>query len=137
MRKIRQIDEETGEILEGSLVHVRPRAKNGFERWFAMNQDFAELIATSDLRGQDLKVYLLLLSIMGYANALEINQAALARKIGIQPSAFSQSLRRLIEINAIIKTKNAGEKTVFRVSHVAAWRGDGRQHLKAIKNEKH
>ena len=56
-RHMQQIDQQTGEVVEGFVAYVVPKRKNGFQKgWMAMAQDAMMMLAQSNLTGNDMKV---------------------------------------------------------------------------------
>ena len=65
-RHMQQIDHQTGEVVEGFVAYVVPKRKNGFgQGWLAMAQNGAEILAQSNLSGNDFKVLMKLLICTG------------------------------------------------------------------------
>ena len=66
-KRLIQIDHDTGEVVDGFVVYVVPKRKNGFQQgWLAMAQNGAEILAQSDLGANDFKVLMKLLSVLDY-----------------------------------------------------------------------
>ena len=77
---IRQVDAETGELIEeGFVAYVAPRRQNGFgKRWFAMAHDAAAVLKqVKNL--EDFRVLMALLEQLDYENLITTNQAEIAR----------------------------------------------------------
>ena len=56
-RHMQQIDQQTGEVVEGFVAYVVPKRKNGFQKgWMAMAQEAMMMLAQSNLTGNDMKV---------------------------------------------------------------------------------
>ena len=56
-RHMQQIDQQTGEVIEGFVAYVVPKRKNGFQKgWMAMAQEAMMMLAQSNLTGNDMKV---------------------------------------------------------------------------------
>ena len=79
-KRLRQIDHDTGEVVDGFVAYVVPTRKNGFQQgWLAMAQNGAEILAQSDLGANDFKVLMKLLSVLDYENLIQVSQADIAR----------------------------------------------------------
>lgn len=53
-RKLGQVDLDTGEVLEeGFIAYIAPKRQNAFGGWIAMAQNMMEVVAKSDLTGND------------------------------------------------------------------------------------
>ena len=64
-RHMQQIDQQTGEIVDGFVAYVVPKRKNGFRKgWMAMAQKAMMMLAQSNLTGNDFKVMWAMLSVL-------------------------------------------------------------------------
>ena len=65
---MQQIDQQTGEVVEGFVAYVVPKRKNGFQKgWMAMAQAMM-MLAQSNLTGNDMKVMWAMLARLDYEN---------------------------------------------------------------------
>lgn len=126
------VDADTGEIRDGIPMLVARRARNGFKGgFFAVANTASELLAKSDLTGVDFRVLWICLSRMSWQNEITIVQKDLAREIGISPTQFSGSLRRLTEMGIIVKHEHGAAK-LYRLNPNFGWKGRGRSHCDAL-----
>lgn len=98
-----------------------------------MAQDMMEVVALSGLTGNDYNVLMMMLSRLDYENLLVVNQSELAKKLGIERSHFSRSLKRLIDEGIILKGPKIGVSRSFRLNPTYGWKGSASNHKKAVK----
>ncbi|EMJ6850628.1 hypothetical protein R9B94_005163, partial [Escherichia coli] len=82
MRKVTQVDLETGEDLGGFVAVIRPKQKSSFERHFTMNQAALKIIATK-LNHEQTKVLMMLLADLDYENYIQVAQIDIAESLGM------------------------------------------------------
>lgn len=135
-KKIEQRDAETGEILGGVLTYFPPpRARNGFtEGWSAMARGVGTLFAQnrSFLGQEGLALIFLLIDKLDFENHLVISQTALGQELGMSRQNVQRSIRRLIELGALLEGPKNGQSRTYRLNPNFAWRGSGENHLKAL-----
>lgn len=134
-KKIGQIDMETGEVLGEVVAYLPTRVKNGFtEGWSAMARGVGTLFAKNrTFLGQEgLALIFLLLDKLEFENHLTINQAAIGRELGMHRQHVQRSLKRLMELGALIEGPKLGQNRTYRLNPNFAWRGSAENHLKAL-----
>lgn len=134
-KKIEHIDAKTGEVLGGFPAYLPPRGKNGFtEGWSAMARGVGTLFAQNrTFLGQEgLALIFLLIDKLDFENHLTISQAAIGRELGMSRQNVQRSIRRLIELGALIEGSKKGQSRTYRLNPNFAWRGSGENHLKAL-----
>ncbi|HAD6841141.1 TPA_asm: hypothetical protein G1X86_25000, partial [Salmonella enterica subsp. enterica serovar Typhimurium str. SL1344] len=82
MRKVTQVDLETGEDLGGFVAVIRSKQKSSFERHFTMNQAALKIIAT-ELNHEQTKVLMMLLADLDYENYIQVAQIDIAESLGM------------------------------------------------------
>ncbi|HBI0394892.1 TPA: hypothetical protein KYJ80_004759, partial [Salmonella enterica subsp. enterica serovar Dublin] len=82
MRKVTQVDLETGEDLGGFVAVIRPKQKSSFERHFTMNQAALKIIAT-ELNHEQTKVLMMLLADLDYENYIQVAQINIAESLAM------------------------------------------------------
>lgn len=134
-RRIANVDVETGEVMDGLVAFIAPKRQNAFNGWIAMAQTALLQLASSDLRGTDLKVLLICLAKMNWDNGIPINQSQMAIEIGIAASHFNRSLKRLMDFGIISRRVDKGVK-VYRLNPHFGWKGSAKNHRQAVTNLK-
>lgn len=137
-KRIFNVDSDTGEILEGITMFVptsSPKISRFGDRWFQMAQDALSYLAAhhKDLGKEGYAVFCKMVSQLDFENYIMINQAELAREIGMQRSNFSRGLRRLIEIGVIIEGPKTGVMKTFQLNPNVGWKGNVKKHATAIE----
>jgi hypothetical protein len=123
MRTIRQVDADTGEVLDaGMLVYVpqRARLKGG---WFMASQEGLAKLAKHDLSHRELRVLLLLMSKLDFENFIHVSQAEVAKELSLDAGNVSKCVKRLIEVGIIIKGPKVGRASTYRLSPDFGWKG--------------
>lgn len=92
-----------------------------------------EMLAASDLRGDDLRVLLALLGRLDFENLIQIEQTAIAEKLGMQKQHFSRSIKRLIAQGCLLQGPKIGRSRTYRLNPAYGWRGSGKEHQKALR----
>lgn len=133
MRKVTQVDLETGEDLGGFVAVIRPKQKSAFERHFTMNQAALELLAKT-LTGEQFKVLMMLLASLDYENFIQVAQADIAEKLEMQKTNVSRSIKGLIDLGVIIEGPKIGRSKSYRLNPQFGWKGTISNHKKALKN---
>jgi hypothetical protein len=134
-KKIEHRDAETGEVLGGFLAYMPVRVRNGFtEGWSAMARGVGTLFAQnrSFLGQEGLALIFLLIDKLDFENHLVINKIAIGLELGMARQNVQRSVRRLIELGAIIEGPKNGHSRTYRLNPNFAWRGSGENHLKAL-----
>lgn len=133
-KRVGSVDLDTGEILEYSLVAMQRKIPNGFAGgWLAMAQNALELLATSDLRGDDLRVLLFLLGRLDFENLIQIEQVAISERLGIQKPHVSRSMKRLLTLGCLLEGPKIGRSRTYRLNPNYGWKGSGKEHHKALR----
>lgn len=135
-KRIDNRDSETGEVLDGVLVYVPRRMKYGFtEGWSAMARGVGTLFAQnrSFLGQEGLALIFLLIDKLDFENHLTINQISIGRELGMLRQNVQRSLRRLIELGALLEGPKIGRSRTYRLNPNFAWRGSAENHLKALE----
>jgi predicted transcriptional regulator len=136
-RRIRQIDSETGEVLEGYVAYLFPKRQNGFRgRWFAVGQDNALDMIMQSKRLGDTRVLAALLKELDYENLIIANQADIARKLEMQPSNVSSAIKRLVEAGVILKGPKHGTSCSYKLNPEFGWKGSAKNHVKALDEQR-
>jgi hypothetical protein len=136
-KRMHQIDLSTGEIVEGFVAYVAPRLRNGFsDGWVAMAQNPAMSLARSDLGADDYRVLFGLIARLDYENLLVLNQADLARAIGMQRQHVQRAIKRLIGIGVLLQGPKIGISRSYRLNPEFGWKGKAKAHQAALDEQR-
>ena len=131
-RRMQQIDHETGEVLEGFVAYVVPKRKNGFQKgWFAMSQDALSMLKQVK-HLDDTRVLFSLLEVLDYENLIQVNQAEIARDLGMQRQNVQRSIKRLMELGVILEGVKIGVSRSYRLNPSFGWKGSAKGHREAL-----
>ncbi|EFU2277110.1 helix-turn-helix domain-containing protein [Salmonella enterica] len=133
MRKVTQVDLETGEDLGGFVAVIRPKQKSSFERHFTMNQAALKIIAT-ELNHEQTKVLMMLLADLDYENYIQVAQIDIAESLGMKKSNVSKAVKNLIEFGIILEGPKIGRSKTYRLNPQFGWKGTVSNHKKALRN---
>jgi biotin operon repressor len=126
-------DSETGERLDGFVMYVAHRKVHAFgERWMAMAQNTAELLAHSDLGGAEFKIMFLLISKLDFENHLLINQSELAGEMGMHRQHVHKSIKRLVEVGVILEGPKFKQSRTYKLNPEFGWKGSTANHKKEL-----
>ena len=132
-KRLQQIDSETGEIIDGLVAYVVPKSKNGFgQGWLAMAQNGAEILAQSNLSGNDFKVLMKLLSVLDYENLIQVSQAEIARELNMHRQHVQRSIKRLLDLGIVLEGVKIGISRSYRLNPNFGWKGSAKGHREAL-----
>ena len=132
-KRLQQIDSETGEIIDGFVAYVVPKRKNGFgQGWLAMAQNGAEILAQSNLSGNDFKVLMKLLSVLDYENLIQVSQAEIARELNMHRQHVQRSIKRLLYLGIVLEGVKIGISRSYRLNPNFGWKGSAKGHREAL-----
>ena len=132
-KRLQQIDSETGEIIDGFVAYVVPKRKNGFgQGWLAMAQNGAEILAQSNLSGNDFKVLMKLLSVLDYENLIQVSQADVAGELNMHRQHVQRSIKRLIDLGIVLEGVRIGISRSYRLNPNFGWKGSAKGHREAL-----
>jgi len=136
--RVSQVNINTGELMHDSfLAVVFPKRRNGFgTRWLAMAQEAAKALARSDLGKDDFRVFMELVSILDFENLLVLNQAELARDLGMLRQNVQRSIKRLIKLGVLLEGPRIGVNRSYRLSPSFGWKGSAKNHVIALDEER-
>jgi hypothetical protein len=133
--RLGQVDMSTGEILEGATLAVfYPRRKNGFTTgWLAMAQEPLMKLAQADLGGEAMRVLFAALAKLDFENYLVLNQAQLARELGMKKGNVSRAVARLLEEGVLLAGPRIGVNRTYTLNPHYGWKGSARGHQEALQ----
>ncbi|EEB8093211.1 hypothetical protein GI007_24105 [Salmonella enterica] len=133
MRRVTQIDLDTGEEIGSYVAVIRPKQKSAFQRHFSMNQAALKALA-KELNGEQFKVLMMLLAELDYENFIQVAQIEIAEEIGMQKTHVSRAIRNLIDLGIIFEGPKIGRSRSYRLNPEFGWKGTVNNHKKALRN---
>ena len=132
-RHMQQIDQQTGEVVEGFVAYVVPKRKNGFQKgWMAMAQEAMMMLAQSNLTGNDMKVMWAMLARLDYENLIQVNQSEVAEQVGMNRHHVNRSIKKLIELGVVLEGVKIGISRSYRLNPNFGWKGSAKGHREAL-----
>lgn len=132
-KRFSQIDESTGEVINGFVAVIRPKQKSSFERHFTMNQA-ALLSIANELNHDQTRVLLALLAHLDYENYIQVAQIDIAKSLGMQKTHVSRAVKGLTEKEIILEGPKIGRSKTYRLNPQYGWKGTVLNHKQALKN---
>ena len=131
--RVRQFDAFTGEEMDGSLVYIPPKRKNGFTQgWIAMeHKSVFELMAEGKFSGTTLRVWAALMLNVTFENVIPKSQRQMALEVGMAPQHFNRGVKELCDEGVFIRFKKDG-KTELRINPEHGWKGSAKNHVIAL-----
>lgn len=133
MRRVTQVDLDTGEELGGFVAVVRPKQKSSFERHFTMNQEALKIIAT-ELNHEQTRVLMMLLADLDYENYIQIAQIDICNSLKMNKANVSRAVKNLLEFGIILEGPKIGRSKTYRLNPQFGWKGTVSNHKKALRN---
>lgn len=128
------VDRHTGEVLEGQLVYMAAKRRNGFQQggFVAMAQTPMEKLATSGLSGEALRVLLLVASKIDYENWINLSQTDMAEALNMKRQNFARAMAALIEEGCVLKGPSVGRHKTYRMNPSYGWKGSAKSHREEL-----
>ena len=92
--------------------------------WIAMAQNALDMLATSNLRGDDLRVLLALLGRLDFENLIQLEQADIAERLGMQRPHVNRSIKRLVTLGALLESPKIGRSRTYKLNPVYGLEGE-------------
>lgn len=123
-RYLKQIDCNTGEVMDGGTLVYMPQRIRLREGWFMTFQEsLVELAKDREITGRSWRVLAILMAKLDFENYIHISQAQIADELELQPSNVSQAIAKLIKKGVILRGPRVGRVATFRLSPSIGWKG--------------
>lgn len=138
MSKIKPINTETGEILEGRFGFIPAKNVNGFkDGWVAMSQNAMQVIlqmkCAGEIDGRDLDILLYLTTILDFENSILVSQKSIAEALQMRIPHVSRSMKNLVERGLILEGPKNGRSKSYSLNPQVGWKGTAKNHVKHLK----
>lgn len=129
--RFKTIDRVTGEEVEGTPVYVAGKVKWNKERWFVGFQDaFATISEDKEMTLEVTRVWMQLVSKMGFENFVYIPQKEVAESLNIQRSQVSRSIKKLVNKGLLVEGPKINRASSYRLNLDHVWKGSGDEYKK-------
>jgi CRP-like cAMP-binding protein len=140
-RIVRQIDVETGEMLEAGVMVYMPQRPKIAEGWVMTFQDaFVRLAADKTIKQEQMRVLLYLIGRLDFENWIHVPQVEIAEKLDIAAPHVSRAIAALTAKGLLSRGPKLGRVNTLRLSLNVGWKGrvrslqDARKgHLSVVK----
>lgn len=124
MRKqIEQVDQTTGEVLQGCMVWIPYRPKLT-ERWFMAFQDaFEELAKDKEITSEPRRVLDYLFSKLDFENFIQQSQQDITKALGMHKSQVSEAIKLLVKKQIVLEGPKVGRSKCYRLNPNYGWKG--------------
>lgn len=126
-------NEETGEIEQYILTPAKKK-KIPKGDWVLMFQEGLAHVAKLDLKGETLRVYMVLLSKLDYENWLRIRQKDIADDLGMRPPHVSRAIKELVDHGVVVKGPKVANSNTYRLDPSFGFKGKD-VNLSKVKKE--
>jgi hypothetical protein len=141
-RTVRQVDVETGEVLDGGVLVYLPQRPKLKEGWCMTFQDaLVKLAADRTIKGEQLRVLLFLMGRLDYENWIHVPQAEICEKLVMKPANVSRSIAALTAKGLLTRGPKLGRVGTLRLSLNVGWKGrvrtlreEQKRHLSVVKS---
>jgi Firmicute plasmid replication protein (RepL) len=120
---IEQVDQKTGEVLQGCMVWIPQRPKLT-ERWFMAFQDtFIEIAKDPELTLEPKNVLFYLFGKLDFENFIQQTQTEIAEGLGMQKQNVSRAIKLLTQKQIILEGPKVGKSKCYRLNPNYGWKG--------------
>lgn len=130
------VDPRTGEVVEGVFAFLPNKHKSPFGRdWFAVAQDALNFLAQNRrfLGEEGFAVFCALASRLDFENYILINQAQVAREMGMDRGNVNKAIKRLESLGILSRGPKSGVSPTFMLNPKVGWKGRGKNHFNALQ----
>ena len=120
---IEQVDQKTGEVLQGCMVWIPERPKLT-ERWFMAFQDaFEELAKDREITNEPRRVLDYMFSKLDFENFIQLSQKEIIEILGINKSNVSKAIKLLTRKQIVLEGPKVGRSRCYRLNPNYGWKG--------------
>ena len=131
---VHSVDAKTGEKLDYAVVAIAQKTPCAFgKRWIQMAQDPLTQIAEEVKSVDQMRVLLMLISMVDFENWIQVDQSAIAKKLGMKPPHVSRAIKALIEKAIVLKGPKVGHSITYRLNPSYGWKGRAKGHREALR----
>lgn len=135
-RTVETVDPSTGEVLKGVFAFVPEKHKSPFGKdWFAVAQDALNFLAQNRryLGEEGFAVFCALASRLDFENYILVNQAEVARSMGMDRGNVNKAIKRLEELGILTRGPKSGVSPTFMLNPKVGWKGRAKEHFGALQ----
>lgn len=136
-KDLKTVDMKTGELVEGGLLVWMPQTRRSLfskEGFVVMSQEAMERIANANLGGVASRVLWKLLARLDMENWINVNQANMAKELGLEKPNFHRAIKSLISEEIILEGPKVGRNCTYRLNPQYGWKGRTQSHVVALSD---
>ena len=132
-RHMQQIDHQTGEVVEGFVAYVVPKAQKRIsERMDGNGSRSNDDACSKQFNRQRHEGYVAMLARLDYENLIQVNQAEVSEQVGMNRHNVNRSIKKLIELGVILEGVKIGISRSYRLNPNFGWKGSAKGHREAL-----
>ncbi len=124
IRNICQYDANTGELLNGVLVHCGVK-HNPYAGGWVMNSQEALIIISKDkdMTRDALRVFINVCGKLDFENLIQVSQTEIAKEIDIDRYRVSKAVKLLVTKGILLQGPKAGRSFAYKLNPDYGWKG--------------
>jgi hypothetical protein len=127
MKKLRLIDEQTGELVQLPVYLNSPRKQQSIygDGWIQMAQGpTVELAKDRELWGMPQAVLLYLIGRLDFENFIHVSQQEIAEALKAHRPDVTKAITKLVDKQILIRGPKIGRAGSYRLNPAYGWKGD-------------
>ena len=124
--KFAMVNQITGEEVEGGVpVFVAGKARwdNNGGYFVGFQEAFGMIAQDKTMTGETFRVWMHLLSRLGFENFIVIKRAEISKELGIKGPHVSRAVSKLVDKGLLVRGPKVGHSYAYRLDMNVAWRG--------------
>ena len=135
-RRVKQVDVETGEVLEGATLVLLPQRIRIKEGWMMTFQDALRVLAADrELTATQLRVLLYTMGRLDFENYIHLSQAEIARELGVKRPNVTTAVGALVRKRILLQGPRVGRVSTLRLSPDLAWKGRYKNRVAELRRQ--
>lgn len=133
---VETVDPETGEVIKGVFAFIPERHKSPFGKdWFVVAQSALTYLAENrkTLGEEGFAVFCALAAQLDWQNFILINQAEIARGLGMDRGNVNKAIKKLEGMGVLTRGPKSGVSPTFRLNPQIGWKGRTKEHFGAMQ----
>ena len=129
VRRIGQVDLETGELLKGFATWTEVKYSPYNRGWYMQSQEaLVSLAQDREITGECYRVLFILLAELDFENYIYIPQTEIAQKLGMHPQSVHRAIKLLVQKGILLRNERG-----YRLNANYGWNGKVR-HLELARS---
>ena len=124
--KFAMVNKITGEEVEGGVpvfVAGKVRWNNNGGYFVGFQEAFGMIAQDKTMTGETLRIWMHLLSRLGFENFVVIKRSEISKELGIKGPNVSRAISKLVKKGLLVRGPKVGHSYAYRLDMNVAWRG--------------